>query len=156
MVEKKPQVLITKEGYLKLKEELKYREGALRKKLQDTLNQMRSQGDLKENDGYTMAVDDFQTNEERILTIKQNLENAVIVEKKKSNKVELGSHVTIECKGGLKRQYQIVGEDEINPLESKISYKSPLGSSLLGMKKGSKVTIDTPSGKMECEVVDIE
>ena len=156
MVEKKPQVLITKEGYLKLKEELKYREGALRKKLQDTLNQMRSQGDLKENDGYTMAVDDFQTNEERILTIRQNLENAVIVEKKKSNKVEIGSHVTIECKGGLKRQYQIVGEDEINPLESKISYKSPLGSSLLGMKKGSKVAIDTPSGKMECEVVDIE
>lgn len=149
-------VLLTKEGYKKLKEELQYREGALRKKLQDTLNQMRSQGDLKENDGYTMAVDDFQTNEERILTIRQNLENAVIVEKKKSNKVELGSHVTIECKGGSKRQYQIVGEDETNPLESKISYKSPLGSSLLGMKKGNKVTIDTPSGKIECEVVDIE
>ncbi len=150
------QVLLTKEGHLKLKKELEQREGELRKKYQETLNQMRSQGDLKENDGYTMAVDDFQSNEERILDIRKMLENAVIVQKKKSSTVELGSHVSIECKGGIVRKYQIVGEDETNPLEGKISYKSPFGSSLLGMKKGGKVTIDTPSGKMECKVVDVE
>ena len=156
MTRDKSQVLLTKQGHLKLKDELKHREGDLRKKLQDTLNQMRSQGDLKENDGYTMAVDDFQSNEERILNIRKMLKNAVIVEKKKGSKVEIGSHVTIECKGGLKRKYQIVGEDETNPLEFKISYKSPFGSSLMGMKKGSKVNIDTPSGKMECKIVDVE
>ena len=58
MTEEKPQVLLTKEGYENLKKELKHREGELRKKLQDTLNQMRSQGDLSENDGYTIAVTD--------------------------------------------------------------------------------------------------
>ena len=152
----KSEVLLTKEGHLKLKKELEHREGAIRKKLQDTLNQMRSQGDLKENDGYTMAVDDFQSNEERILNIRKMLENAVIVQKRKSSTVQFGSHVSIECKGKIVRKYQIVGEDETNPLEGKISYKSPFGSSLLGMKKGSKVTIDTPSGKMECKIVDIE
>ena len=62
----------------------------------------------------------------------------------------------LNVKGGLKRKYQIVGEDETNPLEFKISYKSPFGSSLMGMKKGSKVNIDTPSGKMECTIVDVE
>ena len=73
MTREKSQVLLTKQGHLKLKDELKHREGDLRKKLQDTLNQMRSQGDLKENDGYTMAVDDFQSNEERILCFKNAL-----------------------------------------------------------------------------------
>ena len=97
MTEEKPQVLLTKQGYEDLKKELQYREGELRKKLQETLNQARSQGDLSENDGYTMAVTDFQTNEDKILTIHETLENAVIVSKKKAAKVDVGSHVTIEC-----------------------------------------------------------
>ena len=104
MTEEKPQVPITKEGYENLKKELKYREGELRKKLQDTLNQMRSQGDLSENDGYTIAVTDFQTNEDKILTIHETLENAVIVDKKKATKVDVGSHVVIECEKGNKKE----------------------------------------------------
>lgn len=156
MTGKNTQVLLTKEGYSKLKEELINREGELRSRLQDTLNQMRSQGDLKENDGYTMAVEDFHDNEEKILTIKQTLERAQIVTKKKSSKVEVGSHVTIECEGGKKTKYNIVGENETNPLESKISYKSPIGSSLMGKEKGDKVNIDTPKGKLECKIISIE
>ncbi len=156
MTRENSQVLLTKEGYEKLKDELKYREGDLRKKLQETLNQMRSQGDLKENDGYTMAVDDFQANEEKILSIRATLERAVIVKKKKSSTIDIGSHVTIECGKGQIRKYTIVGENEANPLESKISYKSPIGSSLIGKKKGEKINIESPSGKMECKIVDVE
>ena len=155
MTEEKPQVLLTKEGYEDLKKELQYREGELRKKLQETLNQARSQGDLSENDGYTMAVTDFQTNEDKILTIHETLENAVIVSKKKAAKVDVGSHVTIECEKGNRKEYTIVGENETNPLESKISYKSPIGSSLMGKKKGDTVIIETPAGKTECKVIDI-
>ena len=150
------QILLTKDGYKKLQKELEHREGDLRKKLQETLNQMRSQGDLRENDGYTIAVDDFQSNEEKILSIRQTLENATIVEKKKTSVVDLGSTVTIECNGGNIRKYIIVGENEANPMESKISYKSPIGSSLLGKKKGNKIDIETPSGKAECTIIDIE
>lgn len=156
MTEEKPQVPITKEGYEDLKKELQYREGELRKKLQDTLNQMRSQGDLSENDGYTIAVTDFQTNEDKILTIHETLENALIVKKKKANKVDVGSHVVIECEEGNKKEYTIVGENETNPLESRISYKSPIGSSLMGKKKGDTVIIETPAGKTECKVIDIQ
>lgn len=156
MTGNRSQILLTKEGYEKLKEELKNREGELRTKLQDTLNQMRLQGDLRENDGYTMAVDDFQGNEEKIIGIKNTLENAKIVDKKKSKTVEIGSHVTIECGKGNLREYCIVGENEANPLEAKISYKSPIGSSLMGKKKGEKVLIQTPIGKTECKVQSIE
>lgn len=156
MTRENSQVLLTKEGYEKLKDELKYREGDLRKKLQETLNQMRNQGDLRENDGYTMAVDDFQGNEEKILSIRGTLERAVIVKKKKSSTIDIGSHVTIECGKGQIRKYTIVGENEANPLESKISYKSPIGSSLIGKKKGEKINIESPSGKMECKIVDVE
>ncbi|MDD3475228.1 MAG: transcription elongation factor GreA, partial [Candidatus Dojkabacteria bacterium] len=69
-------VLLTKEGFKKLQDELKKREGEIRKKLQETLNQMRSQGDLRENDGYSIAAEDFQNNEEKILEIKSRLEVA--------------------------------------------------------------------------------
>ena len=156
MTRENSQVLLTKEGYEKLKKELTRREGELRTKLQDTLNQMRVQGDLRENDGYTIAIEDFQNNEEKILSIKSMLDNAKIVSKKKSLTVELGSHVTIECGKGNLRTYNIVGENEANPLESKISYKSPIGSSLMGKKKGDKVVIETPSGKSECKIKSIE
>ena len=150
------QILLTKDGFKKLKDELKHREGELRSKLQETLNQMRSQGDLRENDGYTIAIDDFQNNEVKILSIKDTLGKAVIVDKKKTSTVELGSKVTIECGKGNMRTYFLVGESEANPMEFKISYKSPIGSSLVGKRKGSKVTIETPSGKTECKIISIE
>jgi transcription elongation factor GreA len=156
MTAKNTKILLTREGLKKLEEDLKRREGELRSKLQETLNQMRSQGDLRENDGYTIAVEDFQTNEEKILEIKDTLEKAEIVIKRQGSKVELGSKVTIECEGGKLKTFNIVGENEANPLESKISYKSPIGSSLLDKKKGNKVNIDTPSGKTSCKIISIE
>ena len=156
MTEQNSKILLTNEGLKKLQKELKRREGILRNKLQETLNQMRSQGDLRENDGYSIAVEDFQNNEEKISEIRGTIDNAEIVVKKKSSKVELGSKVTIECEGGKTKTFDIVGENEANPLESKISYKSPIGSSLLEKKKGSKVTIETPAGKTSCKVISIE
>ena len=68
----------TKEGLLKLKEELSYREKELKKKITNTLNEMRNQGDLSENDGYSMAIEEFHINEEKILEIKEKLKNAII------------------------------------------------------------------------------
>ena len=148
--------LLTKEGFEKLKKELEKREGKIRSELQETLNQMRSQGDLRENDGYAIAIEDFQNNEEKILEIKERLQRAEVVEKKKINSVDIGSNVTIECQGGQLKSFCIVGEDEANPLQSKISYKSPIGSSLMGKKKGAKLSIETPSGKTSCTILSIE
>ncbi|HBB64757.1 hypothetical protein A3K02_01575 [candidate division WS6 bacterium RIFOXYD1_FULL_33_8] len=156
MVAKQEKILLTKDGFKKLTKELAMREGELREKLQETLNQMRSQGDLKENDGYTMAVEDFQNNEEKILELKACLENAEIVQRKKSTTVGIGCKVTIECEGGQLKTFYIVGEQESNPLESKISNISPIGSSLMGKREGMKIKIETPSGSTNCKVVSIE
>lgn len=148
--------LLTKEGFKKLKKELEKREGKIRTELQETLNQMRSQGDLRENDGYAIAIEDFQNNEAKILEIKERLQRAEVVEKKKVSSVDIGSNVTIECQGGQLKSFFIVGEDEANPLESKISYKSPIGSALMGKKKGAKLSIETPAGKTSCTILSIE
>lgn len=150
------QILLTKEGFKKLQEELKKREGEIRKKLQETLNQMRSQGDLKENDGYSMAVEEFQNNEEKILEIKHRLEKAEIVTKSKSNIVEVGSIVTIKDGEGKEKKYTIVGIEEGNPLEMKISYDSPIGKALMGKKKNSKVSISLPAGDVSYTIANIE
>lgn len=148
--------LLTKEGFKKLKKELEKREGKIRTELQETLNQMRSQGDLRENDGYAIAIEDFQNNEAKILEIKERLQRAEVVEKKKVSSVDIGSNVTIECQGGQLKSFFIVGEDEANPLESKISYKSPIGSALMGKKKGAKLSIETPAGKTSCTILSIK
>ncbi len=152
----KRKVLLTEEGFKKLKKELERREGKIRTELQDTLNQMRSQGDLRENDGYSIAIDDFQNNEDRILEIKERLDRAEVVEKKNKETVDIGSKVTIECQGGKLKTFDIVGTDEANPLEAKISYKSPIGSSLMGKKKGDKLTIETPAGSTSCVIVSVK
>lgn len=152
----KNQVLLTKEGFKKLQNELRNREGEIRKKLQEILNQMRNQGDLRENDGYSMAVEEFQNNEEKIAEIKESLEKAKIVTKKKSNIVEVGSKVTIEDGKGKKQTYFLVGIDEANPLEMKISYDSPIGKSLIGKKKKEKIIINLPSGETSYTIIDIE
>ena len=148
--------LLTTEGYEKLNKELKHREGELRESLSETLNEMREQGDLRENDGYTLAVEENEQNEEEILRIKELLRTAKVVEKTKKKSVDLGSTVTIVRDKGDKRTYTIVGEDNTNPLEQKISYKSPLGSTLMGKKIGEKVTLKTPKDEISYKIENIE
>lgn len=143
----------TKKGLLELKEELKYRKSELRKKVADTLNEMRNQGDLRENDGYSMAVEEQKINEEKILELKEKIRNAKVVEKKETGVVDIGNIVTLE--NGEDIRYEITGEDEANPLEGKISHKSPIGKAILGKKVGDAVTIETPKGSSEYSIKEI-
>ena len=143
----------TKEGLLKLKEELTYREKELKKKITNTLNEMRNQGDLSENDGYSMAIEEFHINEERILEIKEKLKNAVVVKTQDKKKVDLGDTVTL--KGDTTLTYTLTSEDEANPLEGKISYLSPIGIAVMDKKIKSKITIETPKGKKDYTIENI-
>jgi len=143
----------TKEGLLKLKEELTYREKELKKKITNTLNEMRNQGDLSENDGYSMAIEEFHINEERILEIKEKLKNAVVVKTQDKKKVDLGDTVTL--KGDTTLTYTLTSEDEANPLEGKISYLSPIGIAVMDKKIKSKITIETPKGKKDYIIENI-
>jgi len=148
--------LLTKEGYAKIKEEIEYREKEVRSNLSETLNEMRSQGDLSENDGYTLAVEENEQNEEEISRLKELLKNSKIVKKTGKTKVTVGNIVTISCDGQKNRVYTIVGEDNANPLENRISYKSPIGEALIGRKVGEKFSLTTPKGKIECKIESIE
>lgn len=148
--------LLTKEGREKIKEEIEYREKVLRNELAETLNEMRDQGDLRENDGYTMAVEENEQNEEEILRLKELLLNSKIVKNTDKSIVDVGTTVTISYDGQNDKIYTIVGEDNANPLENKISYKSPIGAALMGNKVGDKFKLETPKGKIQCTIKKIK
>ena len=134
----------TKKGLDKLIEEVRFREKQVREKIADTLNEMRNQGDLRENDGYSMAIEDQNINEERIMELKEKIKNAEVIKDKDKSKVGIGDIVTL--KNGKSLKYEVTSEEEANPLERKISYKSPIGMAIIGKKSGQKVTITTPAG----------
>ena len=86
------------------------------------------------------------------------MENAEIIENIEStNNISLGSKVTVEClEDGEKEEYQIVGSQEANPLQGRISDDSPIGRGLLGHTAGDTVTIEAPAGAISYRVISIE
>ncbi len=145
--------MITKEGLEKLEAELKEREGKVRKHIANTLDEMRNQGDLRENDAYSMAIEEQHINEERILEIRLKIKNAKVVKDRGKDTVGVGDTVVLE--GEKKLEYQLVSEEETNPLEGKISYLSPIGKSVMGKKIGEKIQIETPKGSISYKIVSI-
>jgi transcription elongation factor GreA len=108
-----------------------------------------SQGDLKENADYHDAKEQQAFLEGRINYLENILRSAVIISNDgTTDVVSLGSAVTIVEEGGDEEEtYTIVGAAEANPREGKISNESPIGSTLLGRKKGEKVKVKTPGGE---------
>ena len=144
----------TLSGLKKLKDELKHREETLRSKIANTLNEMRNQGDLRENDAYSMAIEEQQINEEKILELKEKIKSAKVVTDKNKSIVGIGDIVTL--KNGKSVKYEVTSEDEANPLEGKISHLSPIGQAIMGKKLGAEVTISTPKGDTKYKVQAID
>jgi transcription elongation factor GreA len=147
--------LVTKEGLKKLQDELDFREKVKREELRNTLDQMIQAGDLSENDGYTLALEDTQSNEFEIDRLKEIIKRAKIVESKTKGVVEMGDTVVIKDGNGKDSTYTIVGEDEADILHGKISYKSPLGVSLMGQKEGASFKFTSPRGQVEYKIVEV-
>lgn len=144
---------ITDEGKNELEaelEELKSRRGGIA----DKIAEARDFGDLSENAEYDSAREEQGLVESRIAEIEDILLNAELIKASKSSKVGLGSKV--ELKTGKKTvTYTVVGPVEADPLEGKISNESPIGVALMGKKVGDKVTITTPKGDINYEIVKI-
>jgi transcription elongation factor GreA len=143
----------TKKGLEKLVEEVRYRENELRKKIATQLSEMRSQGDLRENDGYSMAVEEQHINEEKIAELREKIRKAKVVKDQDKNKVGLGDTVTLRNSKVI--TYEITSEDDANPLEGKISHKSPIGMAIMGKKVGETIEIKTPKGVTEYTIEKI-
>ncbi|MFA7627881.1 MAG: transcription elongation factor GreA [Candidatus Dojkabacteria bacterium] len=143
----------TRKGLEKLVEEVRYRENELRKKIATQLSEMRSQGDLRENDGYSMAVEEQHINEEKIAELREKIRKAKVVKDQDKNKVGLGDTVTLRNSKVI--TYEITSEDDANPLEGKISHKSPIGMAIMGKKVGETIEIKTPKGVTEYTIEKI-
>lgn len=140
-------IQFTSDGLKSLEEELKQ---LLAKKPDaiDRVARAREFGDLSENSEYHAAREDLSFIEGRIEELEALLKKAEIVKKASSNnEIAIGCLVTLGVNGD-EQTYEIVGEWEADPMQKKISHTSPLGKSLLGKKKGEKVEIEAPAGKV--------
>jgi transcription elongation factor GreA len=141
---------LTQEKYDALKSELHHLTTVRRKEIAESLEYARSLGDLSENAEYAEARELQRVTEERIAHIENTLKHSHILKHKKSLSVTLGSKVRIVKKGEKEEHtYTIVGSEETNMLECKVSHLSPLGSALMGKKKGEEFTFSTPRGSQK-------
>ena len=152
------QAFLTAEKFEELKKELEHLKTVRRKEVAESLEYARSLGDLSENAEYQEARDMQSAIEERIGYLEKTIKEAKIVaHEKKGGVVGLGSVVVIQKdKEKDKRNYTIVGSDEANIHEQKLSYLSPLGEALMGKTKGDEFTFDTPAGKQKYKVLKVE
>ena len=138
----------TSEGLKELKNELRKLTEEKRPRLIKRVTVARSHGDLSENSEYSAAREDLAFVDGRIEELEGLIAKAKIIRNKGGNhEVKLGCRVTLKV-GRKEETFEVVGEWEADPLKQKISHTSPLGQALLGKKKGDRVEIDAPAGKL--------
>jgi transcription elongation factor GreA len=149
---------LTKEKFEELKTELEHLKTVRRKEVAESLEYARSLGDLSENAEYQEARDMQAAIEERISHLEKVIKEAKIVaHTKKGDVVGLGSQVTIQKESEPQgRTYTIVGSEEANIHDHKLSYLSPLGEALMGKEKGDTFVFATPGGKQSYKVLRVE
>lgn len=155
MPEKK-KTYLTEEGLNELKKELEYLKTEKRPEVINALKEARALGDLSENAEYDAARTEQAEVEGKIAEIEAMLENAELIKEVNTNKVSIGTTVTLKyIEDDETDTYTIVGSKEADPFENKISNESPIAKSIMGAKKGELVTVDSPNGKYQVEIVEI-
>ena len=149
--------ILTYAGLKKLEDELEHLKVVKRKEVSQKIKEAREQGDLSENADYHAAREEQAIIEGRIQELEYMVEHASIISEESSDTVKIGSSVVIryDDEDDLE-EYKIVGSTEADPFENKISNESPIAKALLGKKKGSKVTVESPNGEYEIELVEIK
>lgn len=152
------QSYLTAEKFNELKKELELLKTVRRKEVAESLEYARSLGDLSENAEYQEARDMQAAIEERIIHLEKTIKEAKIVaHDKKGDVVVLGSTVVIQkSKEKDSHTYTIVGSEEANIHERKLSYLSPLGEALMGKMKGDEFDFETPAGKQSYKILKVE
>ena len=151
-------VYLTNEGFLEIEEELNHLKEVKRPEIIKALKDARALGDLSENADYDAARNEQAQVEGRISELEKILETAEIIEKRDTDKVGLGTTVTIRYldeDDEETEEYRIVGSKEADPSNNKISNESPLAVAIMGAKAGDERTVESPRGTYRVEIVEI-
>ena len=146
----------TREGFEKLQEEYDFRTKEERERIKVAIAEARSFGDLSENAEYDEARNEQAKNEARIKELEELIQHAEVVDDSMTDSeiVGLGSCVKVE-RNGVEVEYKIVGSNEADPFDNKISDMSPVGKALLGAKKGDDIQVETPAGIIHLRVLEV-
>jgi transcription elongation factor GreA len=151
--------LLTREGFEKLQEEFNYLTEERRREVADRIRQAREFGDISENSEYDDAKNEQYLLERRISEVQRRLRNAKVVDPSgaEAGAVDLGTRVTLRLVGkDEERTFEIVGANESDPGSGKLSHSSPVGRAVLKRRVGETVTVSTPRGAAEYEIINIE
>jgi len=139
----------------RMKIELEGRKKEMRREIAEKILHAKEMGDLSENFEYQTAKEEQALNETRILELENMLHDVVIVEDATGAKeIALGTTFLVETEG-MKKTFSLVGSNEVNPLEGKISNESPIGLAFLGAKPGDKIEFQAPSGTIAYRILEI-
>ena len=146
------EVILTEEGFAKLKDEIEYLSTTKRREVAERIKEAREFGDISENSEYDDAKNEQMMLEARIASLEEKLRSATVIDQSEldTNVVRVGVTVETKDEGGKNDSFMIVGSTEADPSASpkRLSNESPVGKALLGHKKGDKVDVHLPSGKV--------
>ncbi len=140
-------IQFTKDGLAEVKLELSQLKNDKLPAAIERLARARDFGDLSENAEYHAAKEELSFLEGRVEELEDIVARAYVADKKDSDSINIGCKVTVEL-SGKEHTYEIVGEWEADPMKQKISHTSPLGTALVGKKKGEIVEFQAPAGKV--------
>ena len=153
------EVLLTKEGYDRLDNELNYLKTEKRAEIADRIKVALGFGDLSENSEYDEAKTAQAENEVRIAELENKLRHAKIIDEKdiETETVQVGNIVKVlDMEFDEKIEYTIVGSTEVDLAANKISNESPLGAALIGAKKNKVVEVNAPGGVIKYKILSIK
>jgi transcription elongation factor GreA len=153
------EVILTAEGYEKLKQEIEYLQTEKRREVAERIRVAREFGDIAENAEYDDAKNEQAMLEHKIAQLEERLLSARVITKKEISKdtVSVGSKVRIRDVAAKQTfEYHIVGSAEANPAENKLSNESPVGKAIMGHKKGDVVEVAAPRGTTKFKILEIK
>jgi transcription elongation factor GreA len=153
------EVILTPEGYAKLKEEIEHLSTVKRREVAERIKHAREFGDITENSEYDDAKNEQAMVEHRIATLEERLAHARVIEADEisSDVVGVGTRVRLkDVDANETIEYTIVGSAEANPAEHRLSNESPVGKAILGRKKGEVVEVTAPRGTLKFKIMDIK
>ena len=152
------QMLYTQQGYQELIDELHYLKHEKREKIKSDIALARSFGDLSENSEYDEARNEQAKNEARIKELEELVENAVVLDESSidTSVVSLGSTVKVlNLALNVEITYDLVGSNEANPMEGKISDQSPIGAALINKSADDEIEVEVPNGTVRMKILEV-